>query len=226
MLLGAFVMYFTVRERPEDIGLQGPQDDRTPAEAARPEASAETSLSRYKAVLTNWRLYATGLSIGFQNAARYALLVWIPVHFLGPNWKTAASVIDPVWITVALPVGMALGASTNSWISDVQFRSKRYIAIITYMVLGAATAFAMQTIPHGSMLGIFGLFPVRLLRLRACIVFLGALPGYFRAPAFRYPHWRTALHLLRLCCAPVAQFQRCSSGADNAISVNLPSAIR
>jgi sugar phosphate permease len=109
-------------------------------------------------VLSNWRLYATGLSIGFQNAARYALLVWIPVHFLGPNWKSAAAVIDPTWITVALPIGMALGASTNSWLSDILFGSRRYPAIITYMVLAAVIAIAMGFVPHGSPLGILGLF--------------------------------------------------------------------
>jgi sugar phosphate permease len=118
----------------------------------------EASASRYRAVLSNWRLYATGLSIRFQNAARYALLVWIPVHFLGPNWKSASSVIDPAWITVALPIGMALGASTNSWISDIVFHTRRYPAIITYMVLAAIIAIAMEFVPHGGVLGIAGLF--------------------------------------------------------------------
>jgi sugar phosphate permease len=159
MLFGAIVMFLTVRERPEDLGLARPADDRSPDEEAQGgHATAEASLSRYRAVLSNWRLYAAGLSIGFQNAARYALLVWIPVHFLGPNWKTASSVIDPAWITVALPVGMALGASTNSWLSDLVFASQRYKAIITYMILAAIVAIAMGYVPHGSLLGIFGLF--------------------------------------------------------------------
>nr|WP_235012228.1 hypothetical protein [Caballeronia catudaia] len=42
-----------------------------------------------------------------QNAARYALVVRVPVHFLGTDWKASAALIDPKWITVALPVGMA-----------------------------------------------------------------------------------------------------------------------
>jgi sugar phosphate permease len=159
MLLGAIVMFLTVRERPEDLGLVRPADDRSPNEEAQgTHATAEGSLSRYRSVLSNWRLYAAGLSIGFQNAARYALLVWIPVHFLGPSWKTASSVIDPAWITVALPIGMALGASTNSWLSDLVFASQRYKAIITYMILAAIVAIAMGYVPHGSLLGIFGLF--------------------------------------------------------------------
>ncbi|MGF6309415.1 sugar phosphate permease [Bradyrhizobium sp. i1.8.4] len=159
MLFGAIVMFLVVRERPEDLGLKGPVDEKSPEEVdVDSEIDTKTSGARYRAVLSNWRLYATGLSIGFQNAARYALLVWVPVHFLGPNWKSAATVIDPVWITVALPVGMALGASTNSWISDVLFRSRRYLAIISYMVLAAIIALAMELVPHGSLLGIAGLF--------------------------------------------------------------------
>ncbi|WP_431016895.1 MFS transporter [Bradyrhizobium pachyrhizi] len=159
MLFGAVVMFLVVRERPEDLGLKGPADEKSPDEAdGDSEVDTKTSGARYRAVLSNWRLYATGLSIGFQNAARYALLVWVPVHFLGPNWKSAATVIDPVWITVALPVGMALGASTNSWISDVLFRSRRYLAIISYMVLAAIIALAMELVPHGSLVGIAGLF--------------------------------------------------------------------
>jgi len=158
MLFGALVMFFTVKEKPEDLGLVQPADERAPEAAAEAPAAPQASLSRYAAVLSNWRLYAAGLSIGFQNAARYALLVWIPVHFLGPNWKSGSSVIDPTWITVALPVGMALGASTNSWLSDVLFQSRRYPAIITYMVLAAIIAIAMGFVPHGSPLGILGLF--------------------------------------------------------------------
>ncbi|WP_198400291.1 MFS transporter [Bradyrhizobium pachyrhizi] len=159
MLFGAVVMFLVVRERPEDLGLKGPADEKSPDEAdGDSEVDTKTSGARYRAVLSNWRVYATGLSIGFQNAARYALLVWVPVHFLGPNWKSAATVIDPVWITVALPVGMALGASTNSWISDVLFRSRRYLAIISYMVMAAIIALAMELVPHGSLVGIAGLF--------------------------------------------------------------------
>jgi sugar phosphate permease len=159
MLFGAIVMFFSVRERPEDVGLDHAADETLLENAdGGGTDEARASLSRYGAVLSNWRLYATGLSIGFQNAARYALLVWIPVHFLGPNWKAGSAIIDPTWITVALPVGMALGASTNSWLSDILFRSRRYPAIITYMVLAAIIAIAMEFVPHGSLLGIFGLF--------------------------------------------------------------------
>lgn len=158
MLFGAIVMYFVVRERPEDVGLKGPADDRSPAEARKEQDSEySTSAERYKAVLSNWRLYATSLSIGFQNAARYALLVWIPVHFFGPQWKSSAGGIDPIWITLALPIGMAVGAMTNAWLSDLLFGSRRYLSIMTYMVIATVISIFMMYIPHDSILGVISL---------------------------------------------------------------------
>ncbi|MDR7008917.1 hypothetical protein [Paraburkholderia strydomiana] len=71
-----------------------------------------------------WRLYITGLAIGFQNAARYPLVVWMPVHFLAMDWKTPSALVDPKWIMVALPVSMALGCLSNSWISDILFQGR------------------------------------------------------------------------------------------------------
>lgn len=161
MLLGALVLLLFVTERPESKQLRDPDesdneatDDAAPADADEPL----TSRQRYMLVLRNWKLYITGLAIGFQNAARYALVVWVPVHFLGLHWQASSSVIDPKWITVALPVGMALGSLSNSWISDVLFQGKRYVAIVWYMVLASATAMSMMLFGHGSMVAIGLLF--------------------------------------------------------------------
>jgi sugar phosphate permease len=156
MLLGAVVLWLFVAERPEDRQL-----DAGPVEAASTITAAEddlTSRQRYAMVLRNWKLYVAGIAIGFQNAARYALVVWVPVHFLGVDWKTSAAVIDPKWITVALPVGMALGALSNSWISDAVFQGRRYLAIVTYMILASITAIVMMFVPHASLLAIALLF--------------------------------------------------------------------
>jgi MFS transporter, OPA family, sugar phosphate sensor protein UhpC len=157
MLLGALVLLLFVAERPEVHGL--PAVDQS-GDAASPTGSNDTltSAQRYALVMKNWRLYVTGLAIGFQNAARYALVVWVPVHFLGVDWKTSSTLIDPKWITVALPVGMALGSLSNSWISDALFQGRRYMAIVWYMVLACATAIGMTFVPHASMLAIALLF--------------------------------------------------------------------
>jgi OPA family glycerol-3-phosphate transporter-like MFS transporter len=149
LLVGGVTFYFVARERPEDMGFTSPHDDAVD-EAVAQVADDETSFERYKGVLKNWRLLVGGLAIGFQNAARYGLLLWVPVHFLGANWAKAGAqtaVIDPKWISVALPVGMAIGAATNGWVSDRLFNSRRYLAIVLYMGFAAVTSLYMYTIP-------------------------------------------------------------------------------
>lgn len=154
MLVGGITFFLIVRERPEDLGFKSPDTGVAKAEGAQPSSCAETdaqesSWSRYQAVLSNPRLLIAGLSIGFQNAARYGLIVWVPVHFLGKDWKHVDTLIDPAWISVALPVGMALGALTNGWISDRLFKSSRSKAIMLYMVLGAVASMVMFKLPTG-----------------------------------------------------------------------------
>ncbi|MES2102916.1 MAG: MFS transporter [Pseudomonadota bacterium] len=162
MLGGGIFFYLVARERPEDLGFQaldtGVANQGDKAHAIL-ENQQESSWARYKAVLKNWRLIVAALSLGFQNAARYGLIVWVPVHFFGSNWaKSPDAVIDPKWISVALPVGMAIGALSNGWISDKLFGSKRYKAIMLYMVLGAMTSVWMFSIPGHSILGVVALF--------------------------------------------------------------------
>lgn len=162
MLAGGLAFYLLARDKPQDLGFDPPD---TGVKDARDQAAGlesgviETSLQRYAAVLKNWRLLVASVSIGFQNAARYGLLVWVPVHFLGSNWSKAPdALINPKWISVALPVGMALGALSNGWISDRLFGSKRCHAIALYMVLGALTSIWMYTMSGPSIGAIAVLF--------------------------------------------------------------------
>jgi OPA family glycerol-3-phosphate transporter-like MFS transporter len=137
MLLGGSVYYVLVRDRPSDLGLS---DDLNPSPidpVDRP-VYEESSFERYKAALSNWRFMLAGLAIGFQNAARYGLLVWVPVYFLGSSWSS-----NPLagWITIALPIGMALGAVSSGWISDNLFSSNRSQPIMIFLLLaGVSTA--------------------------------------------------------------------------------------
>lgn len=161
MLLGGITFYLVAREYPEDLGFPSPHSDTDDTEHAH-VPDGESSASRYRAVLSNWRIWMGGLAIGFQNAARYGLLVWVPVHFLGGDGSSngeTESLIAPEWISLALPIGMALGAATNGWVSDRFFGSKRYIAIALYMALATVTSLAMYTIPSSEVyLGLSVLF--------------------------------------------------------------------
>jgi len=154
LLVGGLAYYLIVRDRPEDLGFEA-LDDREKNEVGDSvEDSSETSRDRYYHVLSNPRFLVASVSIGFQNMARYGLLIWVPVHFLGADWKTS----DTKWISIALPIGMALGAITNGWMSDRLFKSNRSRIIVLFMVLAAASALGMYFLPKDSSLGIGLLF--------------------------------------------------------------------
>lgn len=168
LLIGGVVYYLIVRDRPEDLGYDSPHDDlaegskeaenKEPVAKAVDENSeydaAETSLQRYKFVLSNWRFMAASIAIGFQSSARYGLLIWVPVHFLGKDWKNS----EAAWISIALPVGMALGAVTGGWISDKIFKSVRWKLISSFMTLAAIASMIMFFLPRDHWAGIVVLF--------------------------------------------------------------------
>ena len=115
---------------------------------------AESSWERYKKVLANRRFLFASIAIGFQSMARYGLLFWVPVHFLGVDWKDS----DSKWISVALPVGMALGALMSGWLSDRLFNSNRSRVIVLFMSLAAFASMTMYFLPRDHPIGIVVLF--------------------------------------------------------------------
>ena len=157
LLLGGIAYYLIARDRPEDLGyapIDNADKENEVSDSNVPYTSLETSLQRYKAVLKNWRFILASLSIGFQSAARYGLLIWIPVHFLGKDWQSS----DSAWISIALPIGMALGAVTGGWISDKIFNSVRWKLISSFMAMGAIVSMIMFFLPKEHWLGIAILF--------------------------------------------------------------------
>ena len=153
LLVGAAVFYLVARDKPEDLGFELPPD--TGSEAAAP-VEGETSLQRYLHALRNWRFLVACLAIGCESIARYGLLGWVPLHYLGKNWKH-----DPnsAWITLALPVGMALGALTAGQLSDRVFRAKRSTPIALFMALAAVVTMLVFLVPKEQrLLGVVLLF--------------------------------------------------------------------
>ncbi|MFG3258707.1 MFS transporter [Streptomyces sp. NPDC048172] len=164
MLVGGVVFYVVARDTPAQAGVAAPEefrDDTEHTEIDRPDAQAEGGfLQRYKAVLRIPKIWSTGIAIGFQNAARYGLLVWVPVYFLGDDWEDGGgdSGVSPVWISVALPVGMAVGALVNGQLSDRLFGSRRDRPIVLFMLLGAVASLTMYLAPLSTATGIGVLF--------------------------------------------------------------------
>jgi OPA family glycerol-3-phosphate transporter-like MFS transporter len=161
MLIGGVTYFLVARNRPEDLGFQRESQIKTAGNPTTVPGKSksgenETSRERYLAVLRNGRFMMASLAIGFQNTARYGLLVWVPVYFLGEDWKKADAT---KWISIALPVGMALGALSSGWISDTLFKTRRSPVIILCMAMAAVFAFAMYAVPRESwMAGLVCLF--------------------------------------------------------------------
>ncbi len=149
LLLGGGVYYAVARDRPSDLGFTRSSDQgASPAPGQSSPISAErdgqTTWYRYKRVCSNWRFMVASLAIGFQSVARYGLLTWVPVHFSGRGWRDGSA---QKWITVALPVGMALGAVSSGWLSDRVFQSNRSRVIFWFMTAAALSCTAMYFLP-------------------------------------------------------------------------------
>jgi OPA family glycerol-3-phosphate transporter-like MFS transporter len=155
MLLGGVVVWLVARDRPSDLGLPDtPFDEHQPSPDSTATAK-ENAWDRYRVAFTSPRLLLAGLAIGFQNTVRYGLLIWVPVYFLGENFTNNSL---GKWISLSLPVGMALGAVASGWISDRFCQARRSGVIITFMLLAAVSAMAMYELPPGHVLGIPVLF--------------------------------------------------------------------
>ena len=147
LLFAGIVYYVLVRDRPEELGFAALEPE---VESSRGERSRD----RYLAALTNGPFVTASIAIGFQNLARYGLLIWVPVHFLGSDWRSS----DTKWVAVALPIGMALGAISSGYLSDRLFRGNRSKVIQLFLGLAALSSFAMYGLPRESALGVPLLF--------------------------------------------------------------------
>lgn len=142
LLLGAGAAFFLLaRDRPEDRGFAPLPDeaDETPL------VETQTMVRRYADALKNWRLLMASVSIGFESLARYSLLIWVPYHYLGADWKDQSG---SIWITLALPLGMAIGALSSGYISDRWFRANRSRPIALFLFLAAGVTMAMYLVPQ------------------------------------------------------------------------------
>jgi MFS transporter, OPA family, glycerol-3-phosphate transporter len=143
LAVASIVFYFIARDRPEDLGYAPIPEDPN---HARPTTGGqeERSLDRYLAVLRNGRFLLASMSIGFASLARYGLIIWVPLHYMGPDWKKSPGAL---WITLALPVGMALGAVSTGYLSDRFFKANRSWPIAIFMGLATFVLMAIYFVP-------------------------------------------------------------------------------
>lgn len=144
LLVGGVSYYLIVRDRPADLGFPPLEDADNSGADSSSETEAADGTSRYAVALSNPRFMIASVAIGFQSIARYGLIFWAPVHFLGKDWKESGD----KWVSVALPVGMASGALASGWLSDHVFRSRRWPLISLFMTLAAGSSFTMYFVPR------------------------------------------------------------------------------
>jgi OPA family glycerol-3-phosphate transporter-like MFS transporter len=147
IVIGTSAFLLLVKNRPGDAGL-----DPLPVEESELAAPSghETSWERYRQVLRSGSFLLCCVSIGFESLVRYGLLSWVPVHFL----KTSN-----LWVTLGLPVGMALGAFSAGRITDRFFPGRRAWVASALMAMAAIPTFLLSLMPTDSPLA-FGLLLV------------------------------------------------------------------
>lgn len=106
-------------------------------------------LSRYKTVLSNRNFVMATLSFGFESMARYGLIFWVPVHYLGKGWKDNPQYL---WATLLLPIGMAAGAISFGTLSDSIFKGNRIASIRLGMAISAVLVMLVYISPSSNLL--------------------------------------------------------------------------
>ncbi len=141
LLIGAVVFYFVSRNKPEDCGFEPlPHEDDNVDE---PDVD-ETSLQRYRSIFKNTKFMLACLAIGFQSVARYGLLYWVPVYYIGSKLTMA----DNVWVALALPIGMAFGTIVLGQASDRLFNSNRSRPIKYSMLIAGVVILMLYFVPQ------------------------------------------------------------------------------
>jgi OPA family glycerol-3-phosphate transporter-like MFS transporter len=137
LLAGVIIFYIFARSKPSDMGFENLSADTNGLERTHWR-------ERYLAVFQNKAFMIACIAIGFQSMARYGFIFWVPIHYLGKDWKENPSYL---WITLLLPIGMAIGALAFGFLSDVLFRSNRAASISFGMLISAFVAVLIYYVP-------------------------------------------------------------------------------
>jgi MFS transporter, OPA family, glycerol-3-phosphate transporter len=150
LVVAIIAFYFIVKSKPDN-----------PIEASLEPKDAGSAKpywkEAYQIALGNPKFLIACLSIGFQNMARYGLIFWLPLYFLGDNYKSNKEL---VWLSLLLPFGMAVGAFSFGYISDRFFAAHRVWSISIGMFLCSAISFCIFILPTGmhAFMGVFIFF--------------------------------------------------------------------
>ena len=138
LALGAagVMFYLLVRDRPQDAGLEEVSEPNDAAARAEP---ASDWMGRYLAVLGNRGFLLAAVVIVFQSFSRYGLLTWSAAYYKG----SGMSMDDALRLTLALPIGMGVGAVVGGHLSDRWFPRRRAAVVAIFLAVGAACFLVM-----------------------------------------------------------------------------------
>ena len=151
LLGGALVVWLFARDRPEDLGHVAPAWDGEPRPGSddRP-ATGDVGASlgaRLRAALGSRPFLCASLGFGFANWARLGLLVWVPSHVMGAGSAAGHGV---PWVSLALPIGMALGALVEGEAVDRFLGGDHPRLIVVSLLLAAGATLGLLAVPPGA----------------------------------------------------------------------------
>lgn len=136
LLFAAVLFYFIARSKPSEKGYSNLYPEKQ-------DQKENSWKERYMTVLKNRRFVVASVSLGFESMARYGLIVWVPLYFLGNSKGNT----DSLWGSLLLPIGMALGAFSFGIISDYLFKGNRHRSIFTGMFVAGAIMMCIYLTP-------------------------------------------------------------------------------
>lgn len=137
------LFYLLVRDRPEDVGRPPLDDGRDVAHTGCSDATNGRWYGRYRAVLGNPAFLLAAMVIVFQSFARYGLLTWSAAYYS----DAGLSVNQALKLTLALPVGMGLGALAGGYWSDRWFLRRRAAVVGIFLAISAGCFLIMRANP-------------------------------------------------------------------------------
>ncbi len=142
LLFATLIFWLLARSTPSEKGFADLYSEE------KQDANRAGWMQRYAEVLKNRKFVTASVAIGFQSMARYGLIVWVPVHYLGGDWKSNP---EYLWVAVLMPLGMSLGAVSFGALSDTFFKGNRPATIRMGMLASALITLSIYYIPAHSL---------------------------------------------------------------------------
>ncbi|MEA5258374.1 MFS transporter [Arcicella aquatica] len=143
LFVTATIFLIFARDKPSELGFLDLDEN------SQQHAQQDKWLDRYKDIFRNKGFLIVTLSFAFESMARYGFIFWVPVHYLGNNWKQNQ---HSLWMTFLLPVGMSIGALSFGVLSDTIFKGDRIASIRFGMLMSMIIALVIYVAPVNNLM--------------------------------------------------------------------------